>query len=648
MWNGYREPKPVSDMMNTYDNTIGRGSVLILNFAPNKHGLIDPQVVAAAKDFGSELHRRFDNPLYSSTSAELCQQIDLGKPQEINQIVLMEDLSEGQKISSYKIEAKTGGEWKTIVNGQTIGHKRIDKFPAVIADAVKFTVISSAHSGAKMRSIAIYDYQKDIHRTFYLDSQNGDDANDGRSADKAWKSLDNANYLRLSQGDRLLLKRGSVFHGQLTVSGNGTYRDSVVIDAFGDGAKPKVIGNDDSQYAILVRNSNYLTIQNIEIVNKGTKRMAGRHGLVILNHDNGISHNIHIRSLYIHDVNGTLVKHSGEGSGIVIKKEWQNKPSAFDSLLIENCIIRRCERNGITWSGGWDRHKWFPDKHTVVRKNLIEEVPGDGIVPTGCDGVVVEYNLMRHCTNILPEGDAAAGMWPWSCDNALLQFNEVSDHHAPWDGQGFDSDFNCSNTVIRYNYSHDNDGGFLLICNPGPSEATDNLGNLNTQIMYNLSINDGQRTRPTRQGMFSPIIHVAGPCENAKVSRNILYMKKKVSPSVDSDMLTSDSWGGYCDGLSVNDNVFFAEQKSKINLTSSTNNHFDGNFYIGKMIKLGIDKSAKTKFSTTLFKSSTKDIDEMFTKCFLRKVSIADGEAEVMAIDENEIKSFFSSILNHK
>ena len=26
---------------------------------------------------------------------------------------------------------------------------------------------------------------------------------------------------------------------------------------------------------------------------------------------------------------------------------------------------------------------------------------------------------------------------------------------------------NCNNTIIQYNYSHDNEGGFLLICNTG-------------------------------------------------------------------------------------------------------------------------------------------------------------------------------------
>ena len=72
---------------------------------------------------------------------------------------------------------------------------------------------------------------------------------------------------------------------------------------------------------------------------------------------------------------------------------------------------------------------------------------------------------MRDCPDVLPMTEAAAGIWPWSCDNTTIQFNEVYGHKAPWDAQGFDADYNCNNTIIQYNYSHDNYGGLVLVCN---------------------------------------------------------------------------------------------------------------------------------------------------------------------------------------
>ena len=76
---------------------------------------------------------------------------------------------------------------------------------------------------------------------------------------------------------------------------------------------------------------------------------------------------------------------------------------------------------------------------------------------------------------------------------------------------GFDSDWNCRGTVIQYNYSHDNYGGLVLVCNDGTADASFNVGNLGQLIVrYNVSIGDGVAAEPTRAGMFSPAVHLAG------------------------------------------------------------------------------------------------------------------------------------------
>ena len=44
-----------------------------------------------------------------------------------------------------------------------------------------------------------------------------------------------------------------------------------------------------------------------------------------------------------------------------------------------------------------------------------------------------------------------------------MQYNEVCYTHGVQDGQAFDIDISCNDTTIRYNYSHDYEGGFLLL-----------------------------------------------------------------------------------------------------------------------------------------------------------------------------------------
>lgn len=428
--------------------------------------------------------------------------------------------------------------------------------------------------------VALAACTKPTH-TYYVDATHGNDDFSGTSPRQPLRSLRAAGRIHLNPGDSLLFRRGETFSGQLELNACGTSRAPVVIGAYGSGEKlPLIAGYDTSAYAVHIFNSRYLTLQNLEITNRGSRCKPGRTGLLVECRNFGVSEKITIRRLTVRDVNGSLVKEEGGGSGILLVNAGDSIRSRFDSLTIEHCHILRCERNAMIWNGYSDRRNWYPSKHTVVRYNLIEQVPGDGIVPIGCDSTLIEHNVMCDSPDTLPPTEAAAGIWPWSCDHTLIQFNEVSGHKAPWDAQGFDSDYNCRHTVIRYNYSHDNYGGMVLICNNGAAGAY-SCGNVGTVVQYNLSIGDGIRPKPTRQGMFSPGIHLAGPVRNTLVERNIIHMRTKADSRIDRTMLVADNWDGYADSTCFRQNVFYSPQPSTFRLTRSTRNDFDRNVYAG-------------------------------------------------------------------
>jgi hypothetical protein len=483
-------------------------------------------------------------------------------------------------------------------------------------------------------------------RNYYLDTENGNDANNGLSAKKAWKSIDKLKEIQLKAGDSLLLRRESVFTGILEVNAQGKADARIVIDAYGTGKRPCITAPDSSLFTVCITNSDYITLQNIEIINTGKERLASRTGVKVLCEDYGTSHNIILNALNIHDVNGSYIKNAGGGSGILIVNKWDHIVSVFDSLTIEDCVIRRCERNAMIWSAPWSRNNWHLSTNTVVRKNLIEEVPGDGIVPIGCEGALVEYNLMRNCPATLPEGQAAAGFWPWSCDNTILQFNEVSDHKAPWDAQGFDSDYNCTNTTIQYNYSHNNEGGFILICTPGNNNPIQNIGNIGTVVQYNISIDDAVRTRSTRVGIFSPTIHIGGACKNTRINNNILHIGVKPGTNIDRKIITSDSWNGFADSTIIKENIFYTPESSEFNLTESTNNTFEGNYYLGSFKGMPTDKSGKsesTVYQLLLEKGQTGF--EALAHLF-HKVEIGDGTAVITVVNKKAIEELFVKMSN--
>nr|WP_274972099.1 right-handed parallel beta-helix repeat-containing protein [Bacteroides fluxus] len=478
-------------------------------------------------------------------------------------------------------------------------------------------------------------------KCYYVDASNGDDSNSGISASQAWKSLERVKQITLMPGEKLLLKRGETFGGELEITGKGTFAQPVIVDAYGEGNKPCVVGNDVSLYAVRIFNSDYVTLRNLEIVNTGKQPLPKRTGLKIECRDYGVSRNITVDSLTIRDVNGSLVKELGGGSGIYVVNGGDSIASRFDSLVIENCHILRCTRNAMIWSGYYDRKNWYPSKHTVVRNNLIEEVPGDGIVPIGCDSTLIEYNVMRDCPDVLPMTEAAAGIWPWSCDNTLIWFNEVSGHKAPWDAQGFDCDYNSTNTTIQYNYSHDNYGGMILICDSG--ERGYSVGNKNSIVSYNISIGDGIRPKETRSGMFSPAIHVAGPVENTLVERNIVHLNAKSSEKADRSMIVSDMWGGYADATIFRENVFYAAEPSRFDMTQSTNNLFSGNWYLGKYTGRPSDETART--SNEVYRQKVLSVDEtgykgLYTLMDERRV----GGKTVRFVNKEAIEAFFAEM----
>jgi hypothetical protein len=381
---------------------------------------------------------------------------------------------------------------------------------------------------------------------YYIDAENGRDSNTGLSEKQAFATLEKANSLKLKAGDQVLFKSGTNYYGQLKPQGGGSPKHPVIIGKFGGDTKPAIHGEGKHLASVHIYNMSYVELHGLEITNTGEERENGRRGVIVEAENFGVASHIILDDLHIHDVNGSLVKSKGGGSAILWKNHGAQLKTKFDSLIIQYCHLENCARNGINSRGYTRRDQWHPSTNVIVRHNLLEGIPGDGIVPIGTDGAVIEYNVMRDCPDILSHKEAAAGIWPWSADNTIIQFNEVSGHKAKWDGQGFDSDWNCLNTIIQYNYSHDNYGGFLLVCNNGANYDTPaNIGTFNTIIRYNISVNDGIRPYETeRRGPFSPLMHISGPVENTLIYKNIFLLPASSVPDIDKTFIQMDNWGG--------------------------------------------------------------------------------------------------------
>ena len=487
--------------------------------------------------------------------------------------------------------------------------------------------------------------------TYYIDSAAGNDACDGKSKKQAWKSLSRVENLSLSAGDKILLRRGSVFHEMFVINGAlGSKEKPVLVSTYGKGEKPRIIAPDGSQQAVRILNCSFITVEDLDISNLGTdSEMRDRIGVNVHLQDYGEAFDTVLKGLDIHDVNGRLWK--GEGAGVAIRFT-MNKDSVcnwWNGIRIEGCTIRRCSRNGVTFSANHTRGNYHPHRHVVIRENLLEGVPGDGIHVVGCDSALVEYNVVRDCGD--PWGgrhNASACIWPWSSDHTVIQFNEVSGSRTTWDAQGFDADYNCLGTVIRYNYSHDNDGGFLLICDDGSARKTFSAGNGGARIYGNVSWNDGIRPKPRARDRkwFSPLIHVSGPVEDCLVYQNILCRGKRSETVPEQDMrfLSSDSWGGFPISVDFRNNLFYSEEKEARFAPSGKDGvRLTGNWYEGlseESVATACDREAKggnDAFRQLL--ERTGDTRKALGKGFLREVRTATGT--LTTVDRKKIDRFF-------
>jgi hypothetical protein len=420
--------------------------------------------------------------------------------------------------------------------------------------------------------------RRQASRTYYVDPVAGSDANLGTYPGHAWKTLGKVNSTTFSAGDRILFKSGRAWTGQLWPKGSGVDGHPIVIDKYDGDAKPVINGNGEAEAAVLLRNQEYWEINNLDVTNTGTTP-GTRRGVQLVADNFGDVHHIYVRGLTVHDVNGS--EEVKENGGITYHCVGDTKPSRFVDLQIENNHIYHVDRSGIMgWSSHWVRSKWYPSLGVVIRNNTLDDIGGDGIVNVATDSALVEYNVVSRASQ--RSQDYNVGIWPWSADNTVIQFNEVYETRGQHDAEGFDSDWNSRDTIIQYNYSHDNEGGFLLICNEGSQSPENSAGNTGTIVRYNISQNDHHRG-----------IKLSGPVKNTLIYNNTIYVGK----DEDVDVVIHTDWTGWASDTYFYNNIFYVEGKARFSYGAkanpngsyvpapgpgnSTNNVYDYNVYYG-------------------------------------------------------------------
>lgn len=155
--------KSLNKLVDIYFNSVGSNSVLLLNVPPDTRGLIAESDVKRLKEFGDYISATFKTNLlagaktyeaqgavdqsektnWSPKSLPAAAELTLAKPAEFNVFMIQEDITKGQRVEEFVVEAFANGAWKEIARGTTIGYKRLLRLPNTTATKVRVRILQS-------------------------------------------------------------------------------------------------------------------------------------------------------------------------------------------------------------------------------------------------------------------------------------------------------------------------------------------------------------------------------------------------------------------------------------------------------------------------------------------------------------------------
>jgi alpha-L-fucosidase len=156
-----KQVKSLNHLTDIYFKSVGYNSVLLLNIPPDLRGLINENDVQRLKEFSSYLKKTFarnyvlkGNEAWHGTSGTV-RQYDIQKDALVNAFMIQEDISKGQRVESFLVEAYKDGSWIHMAEGTTVGYKRLVRFSDTRPERIRVT-IRSARGVANVAAVSLF------------------------------------------------------------------------------------------------------------------------------------------------------------------------------------------------------------------------------------------------------------------------------------------------------------------------------------------------------------------------------------------------------------------------------------------------------------------------------------------------------------
>lgn len=143
-------------LVKMYYESVGRNCNLIIGEVVTSDGLVPKSDIDRLAEFGKEIRARFSKPVAETKGEGAELVLPLPKPGRINHVTIMEDITHGERIRAYVVEALAANNtWKKLCAGESIGHKRIQRFPPTQAAKVRLRATQAA-APPRIRMLAVH------------------------------------------------------------------------------------------------------------------------------------------------------------------------------------------------------------------------------------------------------------------------------------------------------------------------------------------------------------------------------------------------------------------------------------------------------------------------------------------------------------
>ena len=149
--------QPTETLVKMYDQSVGRNCNFVIGAVIKPDGTLPEADAKRLAEFGAEIKRRYGQPVAEIKGDGEVLELQLSAPAQLNAVMIMEDIAQGERVREYIIDGRTpGGKWIQLGAGQSIGHKRIQSFSRQELSAVRLRLTKSIAPPSISR-LAVFD-----------------------------------------------------------------------------------------------------------------------------------------------------------------------------------------------------------------------------------------------------------------------------------------------------------------------------------------------------------------------------------------------------------------------------------------------------------------------------------------------------------